>query len=790
MKKVSKKEIEMVSLLMLGFMYHAALRFNFTLAMHCFHVAHAPARTPIPSKQTQPSPLQTQIAATTTQKKSQRAQRAKSLVSRIGSARPFFIPSAAIVLAFFLSFLLFFFTVELEAIVRQQDADLQSCTCRRSTALTPSQSTQALTPTSSGPIVTNFGDTSPLSTTADTLDQRSGYSLVPAAPYPDPPKNVPSLADGGDILASSFSATDLPGRIFTHPTAGPSQVTIHNWPLNIPPPDILLHLVETFFSSVPLAARLIHRPSFMANLQKVPTSPDFPHVALLHAICGIASLFSPIIRDTLAADLDPLNGATASFNSGILYRKFGNNDQGPRYFPRKVEDIVGDDESGFGGSHIRWASAAFRLAMQNGDRLVQLMQAGIICAWYNHTAGRSVNTYSWVGIASRMALPLGLSGSPGFEPLSRLPPHMLSLMPDPKTQVEIELPRNIFWLVYAMERVYTAGTVWPLTISDDDVSQMMPCRLNDLNSGAYVPTQGRQHLFTPKMLVNHPPLMTDAFTLYLKASVLLGKVKTFNVRFKMRYTDGAGPTAMGSATYTASELYDNHQSNAHDPYNWGQQAAQQQRSPPLRSNPAYPYGAPSSTAGSKIDPRETAEFQLLDNLIRSFIASIPREYKDPVPTDLGLKLDPVLYTAHLLPHVAMILLHDPHADIGSPNCLSSSRILAATRSILELIYKLCGTTYDLIYLDHSCSFCWFVAGASLIRFLKAKMRIGDDAEITRITQELGVVRFMLSNLGDRTIVGLRQIKLLDDIYNLEIGNTQAPSPPTKRTDGSAKLSEV
>ncbi|KAG8892315.1 hypothetical protein FRC01_014232, partial [Tulasnella sp. 417] len=286
----------------------------------------------------------------------------------------------------------FHLTAELEAIVRQKDAELQTCTCRRSTALTPTQSTQALTPTSTTPIISSFGDTSPLSTT-ETFDQRSGYSLVPAsAPYPDPPINVPSaVADGGDILVSSFGVTDLPGRIFTHPTAGPSQVTHHNWPLNIPPPDILYHLVETFFSSVPLATRLIHRPSFMANLQKVPTSPDFPHVALLHAICGIASLFSPIIRDTPAADLDPLNGATASFNSGILYRKFGNNDQGPRYFPKKLEDIVGEDESGFGGSHIRWASAAFRLAMQNGDRLIQLMQAGIICAWYNHTSGRSVN---------------------------------------------------------------------------------------------------------------------------------------------------------------------------------------------------------------------------------------------------------------------------------------------------------------------------------------------------------------------------------------------------------------
>ncbi|KAG9008534.1 hypothetical protein FRB90_008808, partial [Tulasnella sp. 427] len=701
---------------------------------------------------------------------------------------------------------------ELEAIIRQKDADLQFCTCKRSsTALTPSQSTQALTPISTGPLLTTFDEISPHSATIEAFDHRAGYALTPStsAPYPDPPIDVvptPTAVtrlspeslplpeanwsarllslqnlDGGDILASSLCLSNLPGRSFPPPipTAGPGTVTPYNWPLNIPPPDILHHLVETFFSSVPLASRLIHRPSFMANLQQIPTSPDFPHVALLHAICGIASLFSPIIRDAPTADVDPVNGAAASFHSGILYRKLGHS-QGPRYFPRKLEDVAGEDDSGFGGSQIRWAAAAFRLAMQNGDRLVQLMQAGIICAWYNHTSGKSVNTFSWVGIASRMALPLGLSSSPGFEPLSRLPPRFLSLLPDPKNSVEIELPR-----VYAMERVYTAGTVWPLTISDDDVSQMMPTRLTDFNNAAYVPTQGRQHLFTPKMLITHPPLTTDSFTLYLKASVLLGKVKTFNVRFKMRYTDGAGPTAtgMGSATkYTASQQYDSYQAGAANPYH------HQRASPPQAQ---YLYGAPpTSTAGSKFDPRETTEFQVLDNLVRGFIESVPREYKDAVPVDLGVKLDPVLYTTHLLPHVAMILLHDPHATIGSPNCPSSQRILTATRAILELIYKLCGTTYDLIYLDHSCSFCWFIAGASLIRFLKAKMTARDDAEVARITQELGVVRFMLGNLGDRTIVGLRQIKLLDDIYNLEIGNPQAAPPaPMRTTSGSGRLAE-
>ncbi|KAG8899646.1 hypothetical protein FRC01_010427, partial [Tulasnella sp. 417] len=57
---------------------------------------------------------------------------------------------------------------------------------------------------------------------------------------------------------------------------GAFELTTDIWPLNIPPPDTLQHLVETFFSSVPLASRLIHKPSFMMSLRQVPTSPHFP----------------------------------------------------------------------------------------------------------------------------------------------------------------------------------------------------------------------------------------------------------------------------------------------------------------------------------------------------------------------------------------------------------------------------------------------------------------------------------------------------------------------------------
>jgi len=124
--------------------------------------------------------------------------------------------------------------------------------------------------------------------------------------------------------------------------------------------------------------------------------------------------------------------------------------------------------------------------------------------------------------------------------------------------------------------------------------------------------------------------------------------------------------------------------------------------------------------GASMDPRDTAEFQVLDTLITSFKSSFPRDFKDPIGSE-G-KVDPILYTAHLLPHAwvscsathncsllgwflisAMIVLHDPHAEISSTSCLSSERLLAASRAVLDLIYKICATSFDLLLLDHACS---------------------------------------------------------------------------------------
>lgn len=89
----------------------------------------------------------------------------------------------------------------------------------------------------------------------------------------------------------------------------------------------------------------------------------------------------------------------------------------------------------------------------------------------------------------------------------------------------------------------------------------------------------------------------------------------------------------------------------------------------------------------------------------------------------------------------MIILHDPHANVFSFQDRSAARLLSATRAILDLIYKVCGTTFDLLYLDHWSSTGWFIAGVTLIRFLNARTAQRDGVEIQKLTEELGAVKY-------------------------------------------------
>ncbi|KAG9039774.1 hypothetical protein FRB95_007201 [Tulasnella sp. JGI-2019a] len=539
--------------------------------------------------------------------------------------------------------------------------------------------------------------------------------ILPSPPLHQQPYQPMSSSSGGashsDPL-SDFSnmghcagpASDQP---FSYTPQHFFQMIDPSWPDKIPPPELLHHLVDTFFTCVPHANRVIHKPTFMNSLLEHPSHLSFPHPVLLHAICAISSLYTPVVTEGSEMNMWHV-GPDTLFHSAVAPKRWNKDFHDcpppPTVYSRLDDKSRKMEETGFGMKHAEWCMDGWLEPARTGQKITQLLQSQLIITWYFYSVGRAVDLYVSIGTICRLILPIGLNATDPWGPLSRQRYKELVMAPADPTPEQEETFRNIFWLTYTTERILSAGTVWPMTLQDEDVSQYLPIRGVDF-PGEFIPKSGRQRLNTPKAVVTHPPEITDSFTLYIKATVLLGKVKTFNYRFKTTYEDSVGGT---------------------------------------------------------LDPRETTQFQVLDSVIQKFKASIPKEFREPMTAD-G-KMDPTLHMALLLPHVATILLHDPHADVNSPNCMSAERILTAARAILDSLYNLTATSYDLLLLDHACSFCWFVCATALMRFLKAKILAGDEAETSKLSSEIQVVRFMLGNLGSRTICGLRQIMILEDNY--------------------------
>lgn len=116
-----------------------------------------------------------------------------------------------------------------------------------------------------------------------------------------------------------------------------------------------------------------------------------------------------------------------------------------------------------------------------------------------------------------------------------------------------------------------------------------------------------------------------------------------------------------------------------------------------------------------LDCRDSPAFSEVDQLLSSFYASFPSHLRNPVHDGL---VDCYLYTAcsatqlcvhppssqhsaedHFCPSSGIILLHEPHAILDSPTCISATKILNAARFILDLLYKLASTSFDVSLLD-------------------------------------------------------------------------------------------
>ncbi|KAI0028073.1 hypothetical protein K488DRAFT_28114, partial [Vararia minispora EC-137] len=429
------------------------------------------------------------------------------------------------------------------------------------------------------------------------------------------------------------------------------------WPQDLPHIDIVRKNADAFFAFHAHAHRLVHLPTFMGALNFPPSDPSFPSTALLHAICGIGGIFR-LFGHTYPREADVLRAAMETERQMVLAKACAE------------DDLV------------------------KGKRLLQALQALLIIAYWWWCHARWMEMYSISAKILRNCLPLGLHMSEAFHPLTHS--EIISLIPPPTDPLDAEMRRNIFWLAYALERQSGCGNGWPLSLDDIDISQLLPLSSGGFSFGIpWPPAEQRQHPFTPDVLLTHPSGHTEGFELWVKGTILLSRVKNYNMRFRQRRARGDPEVAMPA-------------SNA--PSGWSADRC--------------------GLIGRDADVRKTEGFVELDRIACAFEESFPIRLPQPLTQ---ANLDQYLYTAALMPHVALMILHDPHAHIETMACFSSQRLLSSSRAIFRHLLTVLNTDINTVVLDQFAFFAWFMAGKTLTRFWQVAIRLNacDQVEIFR-----------------------------------------------------------
>ncbi|KAG2023389.1 nuclear protein [Coprinopsis cinerea AmutBmut pab1-1] len=263
------------------------------------------------------------------------------------------------------------------------------------------------------------------------------------------------------------------------------------WNPDLPEPSVLDHYIDVFFKCDPCGSRVLHKPSFLAAMKLTPKDPDFPHSAILHAICASAS----------------------------------------RWYPQNVitlPDSTRRDQ--FAEFHASKTRQYIDKTMASGEDIFSVMQACILLSWYFYQEGRWVEVWIFAGFQTRVAVPLRLNYPGTFSTHGNNSPG--AYLAPPNDLRDLESRRRTWWMTILFDRIASVGG-WIHAVDERDLGTELPLRTEDFESGRQIPSN-TQHLGQADVYTRHPPQYTDSFLLLIKAVMLFGKVTDFNVRGNLR----------------------------------------------------------------------------------------------------------------------------------------------------------------------------------------------------------------------------------------------------------------
>ncbi|KAF8316769.1 hypothetical protein DL93DRAFT_2165898 [Clavulina sp. PMI_390] len=573
-----------------------------------------------------------------------------------------------------------------------------------------------------------------------------GYLGVPQPSHPTTPSNAASTPS-----TSSSS----------HPNPAPhtqqTGLTTSAYAPTLPPPYLVDHLVDIFFSSVPYSQQILHRPSFLASLRSVPGSKDYPSTTLLHALCAVSSFFSPLIEKPIMPDL----------KVRMAYEVF---------LPSKVLEEENELASGksitFSLQQAVYARAMIDLDTRTGKQVVMVATSMMMMTWYYHQNAQWADLSLLSATLIRVCIALGLNCSGHYNTFSN-PLKLKSLtLSDNNNPAETERLRNLFWTAYIFDRQQQIATGWTPALLDEDISQELPARYVDYEAGIFVPAP-RQHLSDPDVFTNHPPHLTDSWVLSVKAFSLLGRIGTFNRRLELHRRG-----EVNNLIRPSSELF--------YPIFFACDGVRQDSGYDVWYN-----------SGSSSEIVQSAAFRMLDSQITGFRLSIPPEYRNPIKTDpyanmghgamgrsrLVATVDTDLLLVHNILQAAVILLHGPHIDIHATESVHRDKSVVAARALIDTIHALSATSFDPMLLPRSAIGMW-ACGANCLSLFWCKALVeGRDEEATMYKSEIDVVVNMIGYIGDRFPLAYKEkhrlAESLEEIERFAVRKRKSQQPTAR-----------
>ncbi|GAA5931827.1 uncharacterized protein JCM15063_001579 [Sporobolomyces koalae] len=450
-----------------------------------------------------------------------------------------------------------------------------------------------------------------------------------------------------------------------------------SYPASLPPLSVLRHLVSTFFKRAAVPSTMLSKAKLFYALSLSPTDPRWPDEALLHAICAYACMF--VSDESLGGGEYGglgMDGSAALGGMRLRYWQVEGDQSARDYHYKKAKLAI---------------EQALSLTRSPGSsrNLFQVLQGVVLTCYVAYLSALFSDLWMLAGTATRLIAPLGLnhlepwdfdrnrSGPPYQDWGIRVRSAERNELLGPVKNLAEHWERSVtFWLAFAVDRFASANTDWTTSIDEKDISTHLPCAATPPMPSLSIDPK-LCHI--PSLYFASPSFLEDtsapigSLGLYIKATILLGRVVNYTQRFP-RYL-------------------------------------------------LIPMGG--SCSSIKRDMKAAPDFVELDVAISKFKASHSANFFD----NAGSSIDGFLASAYVVPHVCTILLHETLTDRYDRTPSSSlQRCLVAAKCIINSTYILYQSSYDLGGVDPFLPFCWSVAGRALVRDYTTRQYWGESEE--------------------------------------------------------------